>query len=221
MILEQERSNIKMYSRFKEEKIILDFFTGFIGNYLDIGAFDGVTGSNTLALSELGWSGTAIEASPWVFERLVKNYKERGLNQVKLIEAALVPDSYPKKIDFYETNCVSEQFIGKGVGSLSFTHIQKYKKIFDQTVKTNIIKTEIETISISEVFQYDIFDFISIDVEDFNLELLVNIPWHKLQNLKLFCIELDTYEHKMVNFMKPLGWNFFIREDCNLFFKRN
>ena len=210
-----------MYSQFKEEKIILDFFTGFIGNYLDIGAFDGVKGSNTLALSELGWSGTAIEASPWVFERLEKNYKERGLNQVKLIEAALVPDSYPKKIDFYETKCISEQFIGKGVGSLSFTHIEKYKQMFDRTVKTNIIKTEIETISISEVFQYDIFDFMSIDVEDFNLEILVSIPWHKLQNLKLFCIEVDAHVHRIVNFMKPLGWNFFIREDCNLFFKRN
>jgi hypothetical protein len=48
------------YSQNNEQEIILNFFNGRIGRYLDIGAFDGVSMSNTLALVELGWQGTAI-----------------------------------------------------------------------------------------------------------------------------------------------------------------
>ena len=43
------------YSQHNEQEIILNFFNGRIGRYLDIGAFDGVDMSNTLALAELGW----------------------------------------------------------------------------------------------------------------------------------------------------------------------
>jgi hypothetical protein len=57
------------YSQNNEQEIILNFFNGRIGRYLDIGAFDGVAASNTLALAELGWQGTVIEPSPWVFKR--------------------------------------------------------------------------------------------------------------------------------------------------------
>ena len=43
------------YSQHNEQEIILNFFNGRIGRYLDIGAFDCVDMSNTLALAELGW----------------------------------------------------------------------------------------------------------------------------------------------------------------------
>lgn len=43
------------------------------GNYCEIGAFDGVTHSNTLALEEQGWTGLLIEPNPEQFAECVAN----------------------------------------------------------------------------------------------------------------------------------------------------
>lgn len=43
------------------------------GVFVDIGAHDGVSFSNTYALEKLGWSGLAVEPIPEIFERLAAN----------------------------------------------------------------------------------------------------------------------------------------------------
>lgn len=78
------------YSQWGEQKIILDFFAGAMpGRFLDIGAFDGITGSNTRALSDLGWEGVCVEASPYNFPRL---YDHHGTNEkVACVLGAFAP----------------------------------------------------------------------------------------------------------------------------------
>ena len=212
------------YSQHNEQEIILNFFNGRIGRYLDIGAFDGVSMSNTLALAELGWQGTAIEPSPWVFNRLKSNYQAKGiLDRVQLIESALVIDDYPDQIKFYETHKSDDREPGSGVGSMSFEHIDKWTKTYKESgaVEVQLIEYNINTIKINEIFKNDVYDFISIDVEDFNFELINAIPWKKLKKLKLFCVEADLPWHRFVNFMKPLGWKLYQKESYNLFFVRD
>lgn len=43
------------------------------GVFVDVGAYDGVEHSNTLALEEAGWRGLCIEPNPVAFERLRAN----------------------------------------------------------------------------------------------------------------------------------------------------
>ena len=207
------------YSQYNEQEIILNFFNGRTGRYLDIGAFDGVEMSNTLALAELGWKGTAIEPSPWVFNRLKKNYEERQLtSSVKLVEAAVVPNNYPDQLKFYETHMSHNFEPGTGVGSLSADHSYNWAIKHNDKFYTKVVETTVSTIKLQDIFTDVDYNFISIDVEDFNLELMVNIPWHLLTNLELFCIEADVTPHRFVNFMKPLGWTLYKQEDVNLFF---
>ena len=63
------------YSQNNEQEIILNLFKGRTGTFLDIGANDGITLSNTYALSLQGWKGLLVEASPKAYERLVKTYE--------------------------------------------------------------------------------------------------------------------------------------------------
>ena len=63
------------YSQNNEEEVILNYFDGKIGTFLDVGANDGVTLSNTRALAERGWRGVLIEPSPKAFALLKENYK--------------------------------------------------------------------------------------------------------------------------------------------------
>jgi len=68
------------------------------GTILDIGAFDGVTFSNSRSLIEQGWFATLIEPSPYAFRELLELY---GNNQnVRLINAALGLDN--TMIPFHE-----------------------------------------------------------------------------------------------------------------------
>jgi FkbM family methyltransferase len=43
---------------------------------VDVGAFDGMTGSNSRFLAELGWGGIAIEPTPEAFARLEALYQD-------------------------------------------------------------------------------------------------------------------------------------------------
>ena len=68
------------YSQQGEQQIILRFFTEHKQHYsryfVDAGAFDGIVGSNSRALFELGWSGLVIEPNPRSFARLAALYKD-------------------------------------------------------------------------------------------------------------------------------------------------
>jgi len=62
------------HSQWGEQKIILDFFGDYVGRFLDLGAFDGIGGSNSRGLTDRHWSGVCVEASPFTFQRLVSNH---------------------------------------------------------------------------------------------------------------------------------------------------
>jgi hypothetical protein len=78
-------------SQYGEAAYILDRFAGRTGRFLDIGAFDGKTFSNTWPLAELGWSGVCVEPSPPAFCHLMRTYE--GNDRVTLINAAIAPTS--------------------------------------------------------------------------------------------------------------------------------
>ena len=66
------------HSQFGEQAMIARFFRDttlpFARFFVDVGAFDGVTGSNSRFLAEQGWGGLAIEPNPQAFARLEALY---------------------------------------------------------------------------------------------------------------------------------------------------
>jgi len=64
------------YSQYGQDKWIAETLLPGIesGVFVDVGAYDGVTFSNTLYLEErLGWTGLAVEPVPEIFEKLRRN----------------------------------------------------------------------------------------------------------------------------------------------------
>lgn len=79
------------HSQWGEQTIILDYFGSFVGRFLDLGAYDGVTGSNSRGLSDRYWSGVCVEASAYNFTKLVENHR---LNEkITCVNAAVMPTS--------------------------------------------------------------------------------------------------------------------------------
>jgi FkbM family methyltransferase len=65
-------SAVESFSQHGQDRFILEnFFANRCdGVFIDVGAYDGITFSNTLLFERRGWSGICIEPVPLVFEKL-------------------------------------------------------------------------------------------------------------------------------------------------------
>lgn len=86
-----------MYSQYDEERHILKAVAGITdGRFLDIGAWNAKTFSNTRALYEMGWSGVLVEPSPEPFLGLLKEYGNDP--RIILVHAAVGFDGNCQKL---------------------------------------------------------------------------------------------------------------------------
>lgn len=221
-----------MYSERNEQEIILNFFSSqTTGRLLDIGACNGVRGSNSLALLEKGWSGVLVEPSKQQFDQMVTSYTQRGLiNQTTLINSAVVPDFFDDNANFYDTQC-KHQF-GHGLGSFNLEWVKQWVDHLNDKNPNNqyTIQTDsIKPIRCHEFFENygNTFDFVTIDTELLNLEIAVDVPWRTMNNLRLVCIESDENtvlsRSRFVTLFEQIGFRLYDTDSSgmNLFFCRN
>ena len=175
-----------MYSQNNEEKIIIDYFKEFKGSFLDIGANDGITLSNTHQLANLGWSGTCVEPSPTAFDRLSKLYKKN--KKVQCIPFAISESI--GKCTFYESN----EHLGKEDYSLLSTLV---KSEIDRWKGTQIfVEIEVDSITVDrllEISNIKNFDFISIDCEGLDYEILKALKPY-ISGTKMICVEWNSID---------------------------
>jgi FkbM family methyltransferase len=55
---------VRDYSEAGEQAMILAWADGRLGGFVDLGAYDGESYSNTAALADLGWPGICVDAAP-------------------------------------------------------------------------------------------------------------------------------------------------------------
>jgi FkbM family methyltransferase len=185
-----------MHSQNNEEQIILEYFKDHIGVFLDIGANDGITLSNTRRLAKMGWSGVCVEPSPTVFNKLSKLYEDN--QNIQCVPFAISNSS--GKCTFYESN----EHLGNGDYSLLSTLIESEIDRWKGT--QTFTKIEVDTITIDRLFEisnFKKFDFISIDCEGLDYEILKNIKPY-ISETKMICVEwnsigLDKYTSLLSN----------------------
>ncbi len=170
-----------MYSQNREEEIIVQLFNAErqVGHFLDVGAYDGKTFSNTLRLAELGWSGVCVEPSPTVFPALLKLHGSNS--KISLVNSAVAPAS--GFIDFYDCG-------GDAVSTTLEAHRDKWAKGFGSTYT----KMTVWGITFADIFrQFGLnFDFINLDVEGVSADLFMLLPLEKLTQTRCLCVEHDS-----------------------------
>lgn len=200
-----------MYSQNKEEQVILGYFGGHIGTFLDCGSNDGITFSNVRALAERGWQGVFVEASPKAYERLKENYK--GLKGFYMYNCALA--GHNGQIMLQESGAL----IGKDDIALVSTAVpaemERFKKVVDYTpVKVPCYRwrTFLNRLTIKE------FDFISIDIEGLDAVVLSQID---LTNVKCVCVEWNSIPANKKEFERLLkGFRLIYTSGENLIYAR-
>jgi len=180
-----------MYSQNNEEAVIGKHFSGFVGRFLEIGAHDGKTFSNTLRLVEQGWSGVCVEASPVVFPKLLELHRHNS--KIALVNAP-VSAGPSQLVTWYDSN-------GDGVSSTSLDHVKRWESGSGVRFTPFSVYT-MPLQALLDAYGYD-FNFVNIDVESTNLDLFNAMPWPLLKQLKLVCVEHDRNVEHMLNVLNP------------------
>ena len=167
------------------------------GTFVDVGGYDGVTGSNTFFLeTNRGWTGALVEP---VKTQLVK---AAALRTCPCIEAAIAPTE--GEADFIE---ISEGFTQ--MSGLANTYDKKLLQTVrnDKRHRENVTKVKTKTLSnILEYAKIPDPDFISLDIEGGEIACLKAFPF-KDHNVKAWSIENNTGTSEIKQLMEENGYS--------------
>jgi FkbM family methyltransferase len=206
-----------------EDKIVWDFFqtnygSDFKGTVLDLGANDGLFLSNSWVFIESGWKGYLVEAGRTPFERLSALYNNSNLDYVLLNYAISTENGLAT---FYESGSLISNLDCGLVSSIIPSETEKWRKS-----GTKFESYQVNCRTFDELFGYgsdnyspDLkFDFISIDIEGMDYEILTQIDLIKYK-CKCLCVEFNGVEkQKYVDYANSHGMNLIHENAENLIF---
>jgi len=190
------------YSQFGQDRYVNDHFFNNKRNgvFVDIGANDGVLGSNSYFFEkELGWKGLCIEPLPNTFKLLQNNRNCICLN-------ACIAPAYEENVPFLCIDGVIEGLSGI-IGKYDPRHVER---INYELKKYGCSSHEIlvTCLPLNEVLQengiYHI-DFLSIDTEGGEFEILKSIDFDKYE-IDVITVE-NNYQTKDIElFLKSKNY---------------
>lgn len=199
----------KYFGQWETDKKIEDFFPNVTnGVCVEVGAANGVKGSNTLYFEQLGWKTLCIEPNPGQFESLEKYRKE-------VLHYAVSDKSGKMNLTVFD---VGEKNIMSSLTSLNPDQrlVDAHSHIINDSYE---VEVEVETLpNILELANFPTrINFISIDTEGTELDVLNGFDFDKY-DVTLFVIE-NNYEDSDIDiFMNSKGYTKDTRYKINDFY---
>lgn len=160
------------------DKIYEQHFGDEIGTFVEVGAFDGMTYSNTWHLANAGWAGIYIEAHPDFARQCIHNHRYNH----KIETIACACGSFNGEIDLTV------------YGEVSTTVLSKWNRDWGMNEQTPKIKVPQKELSfILGDFNYPKIDLLVIDVEEAEIEVLKGFTLDKYKP-KMIIIELHELQ---------------------------
>ncbi len=210
--INDSRLELKMPSQHGEDVWLWHYFKGKkSGFFVEVGAYDGVTFSNTYFLEAMGWKGVLVEPNPENFRLCRKNRPYSAS-----VHAAVASTTEKQTV-------LSVVKGSNGVDALSFT--QATDRQLDRIARgsSEIVETEVPALGLSEILKdvQEPIDVISIDVEGAELEVLntLNFAMHAP---KVFVIEDNSLgrDKTVPNYLIEKGYEGKERMGANILFAR-
>ena len=204
------------YSQIGQDRFIDEFYNKKEnGTFLDIGAHDGVSGSNSYFLEKIrNWNGICIEPQLEIFEKLKENRS--------CIKINCAVSNYNGVTDFTYLDGYSNMLSGI-TEDYNQSHIQRINyEVSNYGGNIQTYKVNVRTLqNILDEYNIHDIDFCSIDTEGTEFKIIQSIDFKKT-NIKIFVIEnnyndtqiKDYLENNEYVFYKKLEWDdVFIKKD--------
>ena len=204
-------------SQFGEEKFILNFFEKkYKGRFLDVGCFHPTRHNNTYAMYKRGWHGINIDLNPLTIELFIFA-RAKDIN----INAAISDVEESKKLYFMDELNTQNTLEANHLLFLKNEHNIKDEEISQREIKTKRLDKILDNYNFNDI------DFMNIDVEGHELNVLNSIDFFKYR-IKFICIEMiDHNDHtKLINeklnevllknnytLEKKIGFNFIFKKN--------
>lgn len=193
------------------------------GSFVEVGAFDGLSWSNTFGLAVAGWKGLFFEPQPDYFDMCKNNYKD--FSKIKVINSCV--GNYTGDIKLYTAHSLSttdlETF--KDHNKLNFNKENNklgWDKGYFSEDKSIVSKIDtLDNFLENENFEKD-FDVLVIDVEGTEYEVLKGFTISKWRP-KMIIIELDEnkYLQKILNYFDDNHYKKVYSDEINSIFVIN
>lgn len=196
---------MKYYSQDNQDKFINQVFfrNRKKGFFIDIGAHNGVTFSNSCFFEkQLGWDGLCVEPIPEVFQAL-KN------NRTCKLENACITDE-DKEVTFTRISGYGEMLSGI-TDKYDPRHLERIKRTIDEQgggveeIKVKGVRLD----SLIEKYNIRSVDFLSVDTEGNEWPIIQTIPFDKIQP-KLILVENNYNDNRIKDFLYSKGYIFCI-----------
>ncbi len=177
-----------MYSQNQEEAVICEYFQDRTGHFLDLGANDGETLSNTRQLALQGWSGTLVEMVPFCVEKLGQLYA--GRSDIQIVDTAVGFED--GETFMFE----SGHHLSKNDRGLLSTIVESELARWRSRPSEVFEKKKVQQISVDTLvknLQFDTYHFISIDIEGMDYDILSRLDLSTL-GCEMVCVEFNGRE---------------------------
>jgi FkbM family methyltransferase len=201
---------MEFYSQYGQDKFLFENFFKEKSNgfYLDIGAHDGITLSNTYLFEKLGWDGVCIEPIPDVFTKLKSNRNCKLFNCVlsnkKGTENFLVLEGYTEMLSGILENYDPAHLI----------RIDNELRIMGGSKKVIVS----ESLTFDDLELPNIIDFVSLDVEGSEMKILETIDFNKY-HINIISIEVNHGADEITNFIESKNFEKIGSLGCDFIFK--
>lgn len=180
------------------------------GFFVDIGAHNGISLSNTKFLEDVGWDGICIEPHPNVFKQLIENRKCQKVNCALWNEDT--------KVNFLSLSGYTEMLSGiqESYDSRHYNRIMNELRVHGG----NSEMIEIEAKKFESVVDRKQIDFLSIDTEGSELQILERINFNEY-DIKVICIENNFFEERFNEFFKERGYKYYTNVFIDYLYVKN
>jgi FkbM family methyltransferase len=198
------------YAQFGEDRILDRIFRGKRqGNCVEVGGYDGVTGSNTYFFEKLGWHCLVVEPMPDFCAKI------RAARTCDIAEVAA--SDKVGEVEFY---------VATGVETLSTMesndeHLARIKSLSNEAVRKIKVKTNRLTDILRSHGMAQV-DFLTIDVEGHEMSVLAGMSFLEISPRVVIIEDNSNGKDDAVNmYMRGQSYVRFKRTGCNDWYVRS
>ncbi len=198
------------YGQYKQDQYLYNtfFMNKQNGIFLDVGASDGITFSNSLFFEKLGWTGLCVEPREEAFKKLstVRSCHKENI---------AISDK-PGQYQFQELSGWGSGLSGI-VNNYDPRHVNRIirEKKHPNHKGSRLIQVDAVTLqSLLDKYGLSTIDFLSLDVEGGEMAVLNSIDWSKT-SISVICIENNYNTKDIPNFLASKGYKFVKRHACD------